>query len=173
MSTTHATLHIRWAVLRDIPALMTIDLDAYKCPLRQTEWREMLLEHSHLVTLVAEQDGTVLGFTNYLLAREAIWVERIAVHTLVRRQGIGRAMLAQIQRRVDKGRRRYAGLLISDDTPDVADFVRACGWKAHRIYRPAEPCDGTSCVTAYQYARRDMAREVLDSILQRDGRVVR
>lgn len=165
--------YIRWAILRDIPALMLVDNEAYQHPLIRSDWVELLTKHSHLITLVAEVDGVVLGYANYMITHHALWLERMAVHSSVRRRGIGRELMSRLQRRIDAGRRKRCAVLVTDEASDLLDFFRSCGWKASRMYRPMQPCDGTASVVEFSYHARDVGALVIDSILNGSAKVVR
>lgn len=173
MPRTRTTPHVRLAATRDIPALMVIDAEVYRAPLSLDDWIELLTQHAHLMTFVAVVDDTVVGYANYLLTQHAIWLERIAVWSKVRRHGLGRALLGKLERRVQHGKRDKCSTLVPETATGTLEFFRACGWRASRIYRPFQPTDGTSSLVEMSYVRRDIGLQVLDSILCGDGKVVR
>ncbi|MHC4138093.1 MAG: GNAT family N-acetyltransferase [Planctomycetota bacterium] len=86
--------------------------------------------------LVAEADarviGYLLGFRNptFFANGPVSWVEEVAVHSALRRRGVGRTLMEEFERWAASRRSRFVALA----TRRAAEFYRALGYEESATY---------------------------------------
>ncbi|AWN23177.1 GNAT family N-acetyltransferase [Deinococcus irradiatisoli] len=101
-------MRIRQAHPEDLPALLTLQQLAFQSeaalypeavipPLRQT-LAELGAEFPAFLTLVAEQNGQIVGSVRGRVLGSNGEIGRLMVHPAVRRRGLGRRLLGEIER---------------------------------------------------------------------------
>ena len=78
---------------------------------------------------VAEADGQVVGYCNLRSWPAGGWVDQIVVSGVMRRQGVGRALIEAVIREAAKRRQWKLSLITSDGDPEVRSFFEHCGWE--------------------------------------------
>jgi GNAT superfamily N-acetyltransferase len=101
------------------------------------EWWTRALEdpYPHMHTLVAEDDGEVIGFASLGAAREDDVLGlgelfAIYVHPDAWGRGAGRALMAETLARLRAEGFGEAILWVLDDNPRTRRFYEQCGWRA-------------------------------------------
>lgn len=84
---------VRRAMAEDLEGLLGVARGCVEAPgWSETIWREVLEEKLTRVCLVAEREGTVVGFVVVGVAAGVAQLESAAVAAVLRRQGMGRAL---------------------------------------------------------------------------------
>lgn len=131
--TTLARVHLRWLIRRDMPEVVAIEAG---CP---DPWSEdgwlSLLRHRNCIGFVAEAPGTelVVGAMAYRLHRSRVELVRLAVHPDWRRRGIGAALLAKLDYKLDSHRRHMAFADVPGAALDAQLLLRSAGWRAVNV----------------------------------------
>jgi ribosomal-protein-alanine N-acetyltransferase len=95
---------VRAAVPQDLPRILRIDRDSPTAAHWPESDYQQAIEQAERRVLVAEESDEVLGFLVASTATTEWELENIAVSTLARRQGVGRALVnALIQRAKEAG----------------------------------------------------------------------
>lgn len=134
-ATTGTRVGIRWAIRRDIPAMLACGLSGW------TEGRFLKhLKRRNTIGMVAEDStGKVVGYVLYRLGRAdgtgGDWLRLLAfvVHPAHRRQGIGSALLAKIAYKLHTHRRPVAVCTVPESALPAQLSLRAEGWTCARI----------------------------------------
>ena len=101
--------------------------------------------------LVAEQDGRMIGTVMGVMDRGWGWVQRLAVHPERRRQGLGRGLTQEAERRLAALGAYRVVLLARRDSPAAVRLYRDLGYEtwepvvvmSRRLDGEEEACSGT------------------------------
>lgn len=129
-----AKVHIRWAIQRDMPAVLTIDAAGYRTPWTEEEFLA-LLRRRNTIGMVAEIGDVIIGFMVYELKKSEILVSRFAVHPDFRRCLVGTAMSRKLADKLNPQRRNRVVTAVSEVDISSQLFLRAAGWRACRVER--------------------------------------
>ena len=135
-------VNIRWMIRRDMPEVMAIEFASFEWWWSESDFINCLRTRN-CIGLVAEYNEKVIGYMVYELHKRRYHVLNFAVHPEYRRKGIGKAMVADIQRKLwsDSNvacveRRRTAILLeVRERNLDAQLFWRQCGFRYVRTLR--------------------------------------
>lgn len=122
-------LSVRWMIQRDIPSVLEIDSHSFK-----ESWGAAELTHfrrqQNTVPLIVEDANEVVGFMLLWMNKRSILLERIAVHHLHRRQGVGSLLLDRVKQKTSGDVRR--SIIYHCDERDLSAqlFLKASGFKA-------------------------------------------
>jgi GNAT superfamily N-acetyltransferase len=148
-----AVITVRWAGTEDAQAIATIQVESWRAAYRGLvdqdyldrlapaerlpRWREGLAEYVWPArgTLVAEEDGTVVGFANLSTGEEAelhaIYVRPDAWGT-----GAGRALMAEAVRQLAKAGCHEVVLWVLATNERARRFYEKAGWHADGAEAP-------------------------------------
>lgn len=133
---TSPRVHVRWLVRRDLPAVLNIERHAFEFPWTQ-EVFEDTLRARNVIGLVAcaGPDDYVAGFVVYELAATRISLLNLAVDPLVRRQGVGRALIERMQSKLSPtaGKRQRLELIVRESNVVAQLFFKAHGFLCEAI----------------------------------------
>lgn len=130
MNTT--TKHnIRWLIRRDMDEINCIEHD-HQCGLSEETIRGHLKQRNCIGIVAESPDGPIDGYAIYTLHPSHFRLERIAVHRMCHRSGVGKAMVERLKERCSfKNERRNA---IEVDVPEInlaaQLFFQSCGFRA-------------------------------------------
>jgi ribosomal-protein-alanine N-acetyltransferase len=85
--------------------------------------------------VVEMPDYSIAGYIIYTLEKRHISIVRMAIRPDVRRQGLGRMVLAKIDHKILQQRRDSASFLVHEADLSAHLFLKACGWMAESISR--------------------------------------
>lgn len=137
-------LSIRWALQRDIPAVLAIDAASYERPwsepdllrcLRQRNCISMVVEHN----APGSRCDTVVAFVVYEISARHLAVLRFAVAPEFRRRGVGTCLLDKIKYKVISHRRLGFTALVPDSDLSAHLFARANDVRAVAAVREPVP----------------------------------
>ncbi len=128
------TPYVRHMIRRDMPLVMEIERQSFDCPWTEDELTGVL-RWRHCVAMVAEVGGQVAGFMVYVLSKNRIRVLDFAVAPGFRRRGVGRAMIAVLEAKLNAHRRVQIELEVADWNLDAQLFFRELGFRAEEILR--------------------------------------
>lgn len=141
-------INLRRMVRADMPAVTAIEEDCYA----YDAWVEKefidLLRHRLIMGKVAELDGKVAGYILYKLYKRYIGILNIAVGPAYRNNGLGTAMLDNLQGKLDATRRFYISTAVSENNLAAHIWFRNRGWRAVEVL-PGYWCGGT--IDAYRF----------------------
>jgi ribosomal protein S18 acetylase RimI-like enzyme len=124
---------VRWAIQKDLPALMDIDEVSYLNALEPYQFPEFAARFNG-ITLVAETGDTVLGYVLFELLGSKIVVRRLAVDPAFRRLGVGTKLVGKLIGKLSEWRSRlvvYTGV----NKFRACRFLSSCGLLAEEVER--------------------------------------
>ncbi len=135
-------LHVRAMISLDLPEVLAIDL-AFKDPLperRLRTWLHFAPPRPRIGLVVECRDPGPLeyapvAFALYTVRRGRLTLDRLAVRPDCWRQGVGRHLLADVQRRTLTHCVPRVVATVPESALDSLGFLRACGVPATRLVR--------------------------------------
>lgn len=134
---------VRLAERRDCAAICQLNQDAlgYPYPMDKTALRLLsVLQNQQVALFVAERDDTVVGYI-HAADYECTYVDplvnilAVAVDRRARRSGVGRALLAQVERWAKARRAAGVRLVSSSFRKDAHEFYSACDYQMRKEYK--------------------------------------
>lgn len=129
-----SSVHIRWMIRRDMPAVLGIESASFEFPWTEDEFIRCLRQRD-CIGMVAEWAETVVGFMIYELHRTRIHILSFAVHPDYRRQSVGRAMIDKLASKLAYQRRNRIVLEVRETNLDAQLFFRSLGFRATGVLR--------------------------------------
>jgi ribosomal-protein-alanine acetyltransferase len=122
---------IRPAIERDIDTLLPIELRCFHHDrLTRLDFHRALAAKSAIL-LVAEEAGTVLGYTLFKVRGRQAHLESLAVDPPARRLGLGRALLKAAEQAVLERGALHMRLEIREDNPAAFALYQSLGYRQH------------------------------------------
>jgi len=87
---------VRPMTVEDLDGVMSVEFDSFLTPWSRTAFEEELTQNRLARYLVAEQDGTVIGYAGTWLVINEAHVTNVAVSGHRRREGIGRLLMEKL-----------------------------------------------------------------------------
>ncbi len=134
ISQSTACVHIRWMIRRDMPDVLAIEDQCFEFPWTEDDFIRCLRQRN-CIGMVAEQDERVVGFMIYELHKNRLHVLNFAVAQNVRRQGVGRAMVAKLLSKLSHERRNRIMLEVRETNLDAQLFFKQIGFRAVSVLR--------------------------------------
>jgi ribosomal-protein-alanine N-acetyltransferase len=127
-------IHMRWAIRRDLGAILAIERKSFVEPWTEEDFLRWLKLPCN-IALVAEYDDETVGYVFYQLHRSNLEICNFAVHPLYRRLGVGEAMIDKLTKKLSPyGRQRLLADVSECNTP-MHLFLRSQGFRAVRTLR--------------------------------------
>jgi [ribosomal protein S18]-alanine N-acetyltransferase len=124
---------IRWAIIRDLPAMVAIENASYDMPWSEKDFTQRLRDRN-VIGLVAEAyDHRVVGLMIYELKKKSIEILNIAISPEFRRNGIASMMLDNLKRKLSSIRRTRLSLIVREANLNGQLFFQANGFVATSI----------------------------------------
>ncbi len=123
-------IHIRWMIRRDLPEIIAIDQFGTNDPYSEDDFYKNLSDR-HTIGMVAENgsstdgsisDERILGYVIYRLYGSSISIIRLAVHPLIRKQGIGAAIINQLKTKISPERR--SAINFTNHPKEIGGFLK-------------------------------------------------
>lgn len=133
---TTPRVHIRWVLRCDLPAVLNIEKHSFEFPWTEEQFVDAL-RCRNVIGLVAEAGpgDAVAGFVIYELAARHITLLNLAVDPLVRRQGVGLALVEKMKSKISPaaGKRQRLELILRETNVVSQLFFRAQGFRCEAI----------------------------------------
>lgn len=123
------TVHIRWMIRRDMPAVLKIEDSSFDFPWREEEFVRALRQRN-CIGMVAELGEEVVGYMIYELHKSRLHLLSIAVEPGYRRRGIGRALVQKLVSKLEHQRRTRVLLEIRERNLEGQLFFKEMGFRA-------------------------------------------
>ena len=148
--------HIRWMICRDLPAVLTIEQEAFPYPWTEDDIIRELRQRNK-IGMVVEHEQRVIAYSIYHLRPTYIDILNFAVRHDWRRQGVGSLLVEHIHKKLVNRRARVV-VHVTDFNLGAQLFWSACGFNAVGIERGFfEGWD------AYKFVRRHVPCRVTES----------
>jgi ribosomal-protein-alanine N-acetyltransferase len=121
-------------IRRDMPEVLAIEHSSQDAPWCEEEFLRVLRQRN-CIGMVAEHGERVVGFMIYELHKSRLQVLNFAVHPEVRRQGVGRQMVAKLLGKLSSHRRTRINLMVRESALGSQLFYRSQGFKATEVVR--------------------------------------
>jgi len=140
VSTAQTKVSVDFMTKADMPMVLGIE-NQFEFPWSEDEFIKVLRQRNH-IGMVAVIDGRVVGFLIYALHTKRIHLVNFAVHRDCFRQGIGKAMLSRLLRKLGTGEtdRNRVLLEVRETNIDAQLFFRAFGFRAISILENYYDC---------------------------------
>ena len=115
---------------RVIGLWQTIETGMHIGPSDAPEEIKKKIERDPDLFLVAEQNGEIIGTIIGAFDGRRGMVYHLAVHNAFRRQGIGQALLAEVEKRLKEKGCIKCLLMVLEDNETAKRFYEESGWKA-------------------------------------------
>lgn len=146
-------MNIRWMIRRDMPEVLSIERRAFPDPWSEEEFCLALVQRN-VIGLVAEQDEQVVGYVIYELHRERLEIFNLAVDPQRRREGIGRELVARLQKKLSFERRRWLWVKVVDWNLPGQLFFQSCGFRATGVLAGYYDCGADAYELVYDCMQR-------------------
>lgn len=125
---------IRWLIRRDLQEVLKIELTSFEIPWNEEDFLHALRQRN-CIGMVAEWDGTIVGFMLYELHKSKLHILNFAVHRDFRRFGVGSAMVARLLEKLSAQRREEISLHIRESNLDAQLFFKSHDFRAVNVLR--------------------------------------
>ena len=115
---------------RVIGLWQTIETGMHIGPSDAPEEIKKKIERDPDLFLVAEQNGEIIGTIIGAFDGRRGMIYHLAVHNAFRRQGIGQALLAEVEKRLKEKGCIKCLLMVLEDNETAKRFYEGSGWKA-------------------------------------------
>ena len=115
---------------RVIGLWQTIETGMHIGPSDAPEEIKKTIERDPDLFLVAEQNGEIIGTIIGAFDGRRGMIYHLAVHNAFRRQGIGQALLAEVEKRLKEKGCIKCLLMVLEDNETAKRFYEESGWKA-------------------------------------------
>lgn len=120
-------------ITRDIKEVLNIENNSFAYPWRNKEFK--VHRKARCATdIVYEQDGKVLGFMIYNSYKDSFEIVNLAVHPDCRRNGVGRSMLDQLKRKLERTYRREIFLEVPETNVSALNFYKSNGFLPYGLF---------------------------------------
>ncbi len=125
---------VRWMIRRDFAEVLRIEHEAFEFPWLEEDFTQTL-RRRNCIGMVAVLRGNVVGFAVYELHKHCVHVQNFAVDPQHWRCGVGRAMIAHLQKKLTPAHKPNLLLEVRETNLAAQLFFRAMGFSAVRILR--------------------------------------
>lgn len=125
---------IRWMNVNDLDACVAIELDSFKTPWTNRDFRRNLAEMS-VVGMVYEINGEIAGYVIYKLTRRNIEIINLAVAVKYRRSDSASAMIKRLKHKLCHNGKHTITAIVTDSNLPAHLLFRSCGLIATNCIR--------------------------------------
>ena len=152
-------IHIRWMIRRDMPEVLAIEAASFEFPWMEDDFIRCLRQRN-CISMVAEHDDQVVGFTIYELNKSHIHVLNLAVAQACRSHGVGLLLVDELKSKLSVRRRERLEVWVRESNLDAQVFWRAHGFVAVNVIRDAyDNCDEAAYVMRFRVEWQDRVLE--------------
>lgn len=163
------SVHIRWMIRRDMPAVLDIESQSFDVPWTEEEFIRCLRQRN-CIGMVAERDEQVVGFMIYELHKNRLHILNFAVAPAGRRRGVGKAMVEKLTSKLSHQRRNRIMLEVRETNLDAQLFFRNLGFRAISVLRDFYD-DTTEDAYLMQYRYQPTTEELTPTLNNRIQRL--
>ena len=127
-------LRIRWMLRKELPTVLRIEGESFPWPWSVDDFVGRLRRRT-CIGMVAERAETVIGYMVYELEQTRIVLLNLAVDVAARRQGVGRAMIEKLRKKLSARRRAEIVATLREGNLPGQCFLRACGFRCVMLCR--------------------------------------
>jgi len=138
-----AQLNIRWAIRKDMEAVMQIENDCFPIPWSDADFHRALCRRE-IIGLVAEIEECVVGFVIYEFRADRLIVLNFAVRPDCQRRGIGTALVNKLKSKLRPERRKRITLHARESNIIAQKFFSSQGFRALGVKRDLYQCTETN-----------------------------
>ncbi len=128
------SVHIRWMIRRDMPAVLDIEADSFEFPWLEEDFIRCLRQRN-CIGMIVEHDDRVVGFMVYELNKTRLHMLNFAVAPEFRRLGVGSQMINKLIGKLSAQRRSRIMLEVRETNLDAQLFFRENGFRAVSVLR--------------------------------------
>jgi ribosomal-protein-alanine N-acetyltransferase len=150
-------LHVRWAVRRDVPAVLAVSDASFTGGWAEEDFLRALARRDTIM-YVAERGDRIVGYCVYRLHPHCIELVNLAVHPAHRRGRVGMDVVAKLARKLVEHRRSALVASVPEANTAALLFFRACDMTAVRFDRAAG-----AVLMEYRPTAEDWARAGYDA----------
>lgn len=155
MPTTHAGIHTRWLIRKDLPTVLAIE----DMVLHQNAWvEEDFLAHlrqRNCIAMVAEVKGEIAGHMVYLLCNDKFRLLRFAVHPRFQRQRVATELVKRLKEKLSHTARTAILTVVHEDYLSGQLLLQSLGFRATNILRNHFSDDRDGYLMRYQLPSLD------------------
>lgn len=127
-------VHVRWMVRRDIGEVAAIEQDCFEFPWDEEAFMQCLRQRN-CIGMVAEYEGSVVGFMIYEVTKSRIRLLNVATAVAFRRRGVASQMIAKLIGKLTSQRRSRITLEVRETNLAAQLFFRQLGFRATEVLK--------------------------------------
>lgn len=132
VNNTPLTIAIRWALPKDLPAILAIEKESFVDALNEVEFRNYM-KRTNVVLVIAEFNRKVVGYCIYELNKTSIRIIGVASAPNFRRKGIAKQLIEQLIEKMGAAGRSRISVELRENNVSGQCFFRSCGFKAVKV----------------------------------------
>lgn len=123
--------HVRWAIRRDLPAMLDIEQASSDDPWEENDFLAHARQRVGITIVFETPEDKIVGYAAYSLRdRVSLTIEKLAVMPEHQRTRVGTNLLERIVRK-----RKLTEIFVEDKNLIAHLFLRAFGFKATQVMR--------------------------------------
>lgn len=139
MPAIQTRVHIRWMIRNDMPQVLDIEQGNFGDPWSEEEFSKVLRQRN-VISLVAEHEDRVIGYTVYALFPQRLELLNFAVAAEFRRQSVGSQMIEKLKCKLSAQRRNRIKLSVHESNLAAQLFLRGQGFRCVKTI-PSDDAD--------------------------------
>lgn len=141
--------HIRWMIRRDMPEVVSIELESFEYPWYEEDFIRYLRKRN-CIGMVVEYKEQIVGFMIYELHKTTLNILNFAVMVGYRKRGVASAMADKLIGKLSPDRRRKIALEVRETNLPAQLFFKSKGFEATKVIKNAyEDTDEDSYIMEY------------------------
>lgn len=128
------SVHIRWLIRSDMREVLEIEHRSFAFPWCEEDFIRCLRQR-YEVGMVAEHNGSIVGFMVYALLKNRVHILNIATHPECRRMGVGEAMMGKLISHLIRRERERILVEVRERNLSAQFFFRRCYFRALYVLR--------------------------------------
>lgn len=124
--------HVRWLIRRDLPEVNEIEASVGAWEVSEEEIIHAINQRN-CIGMIAEQGERVVGWMQYELCKDYLYLLHLRVHPDYRRRGIGTVMLNALLDKLSPHRRTHLVIIVRESDLEDQLFYRSQGLWAVQV----------------------------------------